>query len=214
MDKRDGILGNEKGFVLVISLLILLILVIVGIAALNTTTIELQIAGNDKVHKQTFYAAEAGAELGVEVMEQSLRNCQDGFTVDGTDSSSVKFADLDGTIRVFERDGNSLMLYQNAVPPVTDVCDGSKYDIAFPISNLATGSQANYLYVGGETKMAFGGSLQMAAGYEGKGKSAAGGGAYKRYDIYSRHEGLRNSQSIVLLGWRTNDLSSAGVCNY
>lgn len=52
--------NNEKGFVLVASLLILMILVVIGIAATNSTTIELQIAGNEKVTQQTFYAAESG----------------------------------------------------------------------------------------------------------------------------------------------------------
>ncbi|MDA3832633.1 MAG: PilX N-terminal domain-containing pilus assembly protein [Spirochaetales bacterium] len=211
MNKRDGILGNEKGFVLVISLLILLILVIVGITALNTTTIELQIAGNDKVHKQTFYAAEAGAELGVEVIEQNVF-CADGFKSTST-VDSVDVADLEGTIRVFERNSNELALYQNPLPPSNDICDIEKADIAFPLSNYAAGSQATYLYVGGETKMSLGGSLQMAAGYEGKGKSAAGGGVVKMYDIYSQHEGLRNSQSIVQLGWRY-PVGWAGDCNY
>ena len=59
-------INNEKGFVLIASLLMLVVLMIIGIAATNTTTIELQISGNDKVQKMNFYVAESGWQRGVE----------------------------------------------------------------------------------------------------------------------------------------------------
>jgi hypothetical protein len=59
MKKRLSILNNEDGSALLISLLILGLLTLLGIFATNTTNIEIQIAGNDKVHKLAFYAAEA-----------------------------------------------------------------------------------------------------------------------------------------------------------
>jgi hypothetical protein len=59
MKKRLSILNNENGSALLISLLILGLLTLLGIFATNTTNIELQIAGNDKLHKVAFYAAEA-----------------------------------------------------------------------------------------------------------------------------------------------------------
>jgi len=52
-------LNNEKGTVLVVALLILVILTIIGISATTTTDIETQIAGNEKFQKIAFYAAEA-----------------------------------------------------------------------------------------------------------------------------------------------------------
>jgi len=59
MKKRLSILNNENGSALLISLLILGLLTLLGIFATNTTNIEIQIAGNDKLHKLGFYAAEA-----------------------------------------------------------------------------------------------------------------------------------------------------------
>ena len=59
MKALTNTLNNEQGFVLIVSLLMLMVLMIIGIAATNTTTIELQISGNDKVSKMAFYAAEA-----------------------------------------------------------------------------------------------------------------------------------------------------------
>lgn len=55
-------LNNEKGTVLVVALLILVILTIIGISATTTTNIETQIAGNEKFQKIAFYAAEAARD--------------------------------------------------------------------------------------------------------------------------------------------------------
>jgi Tfp pilus assembly protein PilX len=52
--------SNEKGSTLLISILILLLLTVIGIAATNTSTIEILISGNDKFAKKAFYAADGG----------------------------------------------------------------------------------------------------------------------------------------------------------
>ncbi len=63
--------NNEDGFVLVIALLILLILIVIGTAATNTSTIELQISGNEKVAKNNFYNAEASVYELAQTLENS-----------------------------------------------------------------------------------------------------------------------------------------------
>ena len=54
-------LNTEDGSVLVLALLMLAFLSILGVSATTTSTIEVQIAGNDRAFKQNFYKAEAGA---------------------------------------------------------------------------------------------------------------------------------------------------------
>jgi hypothetical protein len=54
------ILKNENGSVLLIAVLILIALTVVGISAISTSTIDIQISGNDKFHKMAFFAADAG----------------------------------------------------------------------------------------------------------------------------------------------------------
>jgi len=56
--------NNEKGFVLVVALLFLMILAILGIIATGTTSLELRIAGNDRFAKQDFYNQEASLVNG------------------------------------------------------------------------------------------------------------------------------------------------------
>jgi hypothetical protein len=55
---------NERGAVLVVGLLFVLILTILSIGAMMTTATELKIAANDRSSKQVFYIAEAGTEDG------------------------------------------------------------------------------------------------------------------------------------------------------
>lgn len=69
MLKYTGMHNNEKGFVLVTSLLVLLILMVIGIAATSTTSIELQIAGNEKAYKQNFYSSEASVMEAAQMLE-------------------------------------------------------------------------------------------------------------------------------------------------
>ena len=126
------ILKNEEGFVLILSMLILGILIIIGIAATTTTVLELQISGNDKVHKQTFYSAEAGASLGATVVDESLL-CPDGFT----SVAGETYADLNAQVRIFEQNSNSLAIYQNNSTLTLNIAVPSEADVAFPIANLA-----------------------------------------------------------------------------
>ena len=60
MKQPDFILRNEKGSTLIVALMILVLLTLIGIAATNTSTTEIQIAGNDKAYKQAFYNADGG----------------------------------------------------------------------------------------------------------------------------------------------------------
>ena len=78
--------NNEQGFVLVLALFMLTICTMIGMAAMSTSTIELDIAGNERVHKETFYQAEAGSAAAAEALLE-----KDAY---GTWSDNEKFADL------------------------------------------------------------------------------------------------------------------------
>jgi len=56
------IFKNEDGFALIATMLFLVVLTIVGIAATNTTSIEVSIAGNERIYNQNFYLAEGAAK--------------------------------------------------------------------------------------------------------------------------------------------------------
>ena len=209
------ILRDDGGFVLVTALLIMVILTIIGVAATNTTIFELKISGNDRTHKATMYQAEAGAVLSAEVLEQNI-NCLTGFT-----ETTAGVADLEKTIRVWSRttnERNGLAMYLDPDPwkSTTETCtpkDPAGPNLSYPIANLATAVELTDAYVGGGSEMLPGGSLVMAAGYERKGKSAAGGGTIRNYNIIARHRGVNNSESTILFGWR-HLIGEESGCNY
>ncbi|MCG8683622.1 MAG: PilX N-terminal domain-containing pilus assembly protein [Desulfobacterales bacterium] len=53
-------LYNEDGFALITTLLILALLTVVGTAAIETTSFELKIAGNERLVQERFYIADSG----------------------------------------------------------------------------------------------------------------------------------------------------------
>lgn len=214
MDQLQHISRNEEGFVLVVALMIMAILSIIGIFGISTSIMEQQIAGNDWNAKRTFYRADGGISVGSELLEQSFA-CAEGFN-GGAGTETV----IENTVLVRERDGNSMMLWTNKKMSgtlikgkVDDPLNTS--DAAYPVD--AGGNppavDVGYLYFGGETSILPGGALQMAAGYEGKGKSAGQGGAAKLFDIYSQFLGPKRSESIIVGGWR-HLIGTEGDCKY
>lgn len=67
--KRLESFTNEDGTILVISLIILALASMIGIAATMTASLELQICGNDMRYAENFYRAEAAAMVGAGVIE-------------------------------------------------------------------------------------------------------------------------------------------------
>ena len=205
---------SEDGYILFLCMMILVVLTIIGIASMRNTSVELQVAGNDNLQKKTFYGAEAGAILSAEVLEQNI-NCPAGFTKTGT-SGSVEVCDLEGNIRVYSRGANKLALYLNQYPWTNTDCnitDTAAPNLGLPVANIGTGVEETEVWMGGVSGILPGGSIQMAAGYEGNGQGAASGGAFKAYDIISVNQDVQNSESRVLFGWR-HVVGTEGDCNY
>jgi len=170
---------NEQGFVLIVSLLMLMVLMIIGIAATNTTIIELQISGNDKVSKQTFYQAESGTQVGAELVEDAIENS-------GYDSNNF----VVGPVTIKHKD---FYLNENPTPTISPTStEWSNPDAQF---------QQTDLLFKGTTRIVSGSAIQMTAGYEGKGKAAGSGGAIRKYDIWSRHSGNANSEATIVIKW-------------
>ena len=60
---------GESGAVLILSLLLLMVLTLLGVAALTNSRIELQLAANDRAHKQALAAADVALSIGETVIE-------------------------------------------------------------------------------------------------------------------------------------------------
>lgn len=72
MGKQIDILRNEDGSVMLVALLLMAVLTIMGIAAINTSNIEILISSNDRSYKQNFYRSEAAAYEAAQIVEDAV----------------------------------------------------------------------------------------------------------------------------------------------
>jgi hypothetical protein len=194
--KEKRIFNPENGSITVLALIMLALLTLLGIAATMTSSIEVQIAGNDDRYKKALYEADGGTEVGFEMLEQNIA-CPNGFNFTGS---------LDiGDVTVFTK---AFWLIENE--PTSDYPSDSERDIR--IYSPDTGPHTN-LSIYGATQLSTGSAIQMSAGYEGKGKGAGAGGAYIVYRVYSQHMGIGNSQAEIMSQWR-HLVGQEGACNY
>ena len=59
--------SSEEGFVLVFTLLLLVVLMLLGVSAINTSVFESTMSVNDALYKRAFYQADGGTEIGLKL---------------------------------------------------------------------------------------------------------------------------------------------------
>jgi hypothetical protein len=190
--------GSEKGFVLVTALMMLVALTLLGLATIMTSTVELKIAGNDRLYKKTFYQADGGTETGtVLAYENALCINGGGFTAGGTPDQ----ADI-GLIRVSNLDFADPG--QGTTDPPADPAGATpavRDAVYYATMGDDSGPHTNFT-INGISENTEGSGLQMDSGYPGLGQGSAGGGTHIRYAINSQRIGELGSRSDVTLQWR------------
>ncbi|MFZ3089485.1 MAG: PilX N-terminal domain-containing pilus assembly protein [Nitrospirota bacterium] len=78
-------LKNEKGAALLMALIMLLLLTLIGFAAITTSSVEVQISGNQRLANTAIYAAEAA----IESIRQELSNCSTAEVITLTNATSA-----------------------------------------------------------------------------------------------------------------------------
>lgn len=165
-------LQTQRGSALVIAIVTLVILGALGLAALDVADLNLFISANDRDAKETFFHADAGVNVGHEFLEDAL--------------------DI----------ANSTFYGNNATDWLTQTVEEFN-STSYPLNIYATSNQATSIRSGILARGFMEGSaIQIGAGYEGAGKSAAHGGTFTNFLIRSHREGARNSVAEVDMGWR------------
>lgn len=101
---------SEEGSVLVIAMIMLALLTIIGISATNTSTIEVQIAANDRFYKQNLSAAEGAAMECVQRMEnggeemKEMTSTRDVWLIDGADNFNRSGVSVPGADTITDDD--------------------------------------------------------------------------------------------------------------
>ena len=170
MSNRDN-----DGFILITVLLLLLVLTIVGIAAINTSTIENVLSGNIRLRERNISKADAGAEISSGLIERALR-----------EADIVGFSNIVSPTFI-STSPNYLPTELRATAFDTDT-----QDTAFTVDSQNVTVDIDKMY----SKWIGGTAIEFAAGYDGAGKSA-GTGFYTFYRINSTGEGLAFSNADV-----------------
>ena len=76
--KKIELPANENGSIMVVTLVILTLATMIGVAASITTSVELQVSGNDLRYAELFYRAEAAAMVGGRAIETTASTKMDG----------------------------------------------------------------------------------------------------------------------------------------
>ena len=141
------ILRNENGSIMTVSLIILVLATMIGVAATITASLELQISGNDVRYAENFYRAEAAAMIGARAIEdtpdtnlenrQYLEEGDSGEEVDLPTESNLPDADNISDNRNWESTGNNV--YSTEAPSaVSD--ENDKFEARFlPVEVPARG---------------------------------------------------------------------------
>jgi hypothetical protein len=194
--KNLSVIDNENGSATVLALIVLAALTIIGIFSITTSTIETQIDTNDRLHKMAFYEADGGTEVAREMIEQNIA-CAAGFQTEPLTIGSL----------VVENKDFAFSETEPAAPYPSD----AERDMRFPADD--TQPHTN-IVVFGNTQLSTGSALQMAAGYEGKGKGAGGSGGRIVYDVHSRHENPARSSSSHIRTVYRHMIGQEGDCKY
>jgi hypothetical protein len=178
---------NEKGAALAIALMMLVILAILGTAAIMTSTNEMDIAGNEKQYQVAFYAAEGGTEMTHRIIEDTL------------DLGTVK--DYGNEITFHSTFLDDLMQYEGSDNSTDSPSNNPDITIVMPVIDPDSGEQVAQttvkVDVDGTSGYLPGAGIQYAAGYDGIGAGAGGGGVAKYFTVDTQSIGVRNSSASI-----------------
>lgn len=176
-------LGSEKGMVLIVSLLLLLVATVVGITALSTSTTNVMITGNQRLNEVNFRGADSGINLSIPIISTTVYDRAVGNQYAPLVTALDFVDEMSGGL---PRDGDC---------PVSSACLPSAPDIQFTLGIGAAATtvsvDVDYLY----SAAAAGAALPMFWGYEGAGTGMGKGGTLIYYPIDSYAEGPVGSQT-------------------
>ena len=138
MKEKPIFLNNEKGSTLIIAVVFLMLLTFLGGFAITTSTIEVQISGNDKINKMVFYAADSGIDYVV--VNPDLYG-PDNITED-VPLSFPDSADVNATYSLSNQlqvNGNVSYLGKSNMPTGSGYSVGTVFAINYKIESNSTG---------------------------------------------------------------------------
>lgn len=173
---------REKGAILMVTMMILLVLTVFGIAAISTTTSEMRIAGNARMQSMFFYGADGGTRTYVPILGSIMQNHVLPAAPLG---SPVQDSNL----------GNELLGTAVVAPPDDGATDSptNRPDLSMTAGDVTVGIDIDRI----DSHQLSGGAGESHSGYEGTGASLVSGGVGIYFQVDSVGGILGGSQSQV-----------------
>jgi hypothetical protein len=199
-------LAGERGVALILAIVTLIVLTVIGIAALTSTNVELKVAAGEKAYNIALYNADASSSVTAEVLEEAI--VLRGLTAGSYKDSSSRILVDDGAFweepmvkegssktwmswpRDYYNDQTAAKAYDQAEHNHDEDSGSVDLRINIPITSWGsarTSANMDVDYL--QFEQLAGGSSLMAMGYEGVGKGMAGGGAKRVYGFANRGDG-------------------------
>ncbi|TAL10297.1 MAG: hypothetical protein EPO02_07955 [Nitrospirae bacterium] len=168
--------GRQDGVAMLTVLMLTVILTVIGIAAITTTSLDIRMAGGERLRESSVGAAEGCMSSAVQIIQQTLQNSAIPSTLTGAGANPVITVNPLQAEIMGSSDGNT----DSADPNVS----GNAPNAVLTISPYTVSMDIDRLYA----RPKAGGSLQFAGGYEGTAGGASGGGVeiLYRIDCYAR----------------------------
>lgn len=168
----EELFKGERGAILTIALLIMLALALIGVAALMTSTTELDISRNDRLATESFYVADGGTTLAPLIIEETIeQRALPNLPGVGIDSNFLS-----------ELMGYSTKNTPNQNPDITMTVNSKEMSV-----NVDRVS----------TQVLAGGAAEFAGGYEGIGQGAEAGGVGVFFRVDSQGSAIATSSAEV-----------------
>ena len=178
---------DESGSLTIIAaIMVLLVITLVGISAMDTTTVELQIAGNDQRSRIAFYNADSGV-YGIPKIISRIIDTSDPVGIAGETDSIATGVDWDAST--------------NQVTFYNQVMGYADYDWLPDVTMGQGGFNTEVDVERIRSKVLAGGGAEFASGVEGIGVGTTGGVAVY-YELDSMGQSTRGAVSNVIADYR------------
>src|SRR5438552_17891622 len=165
--ERSLALKREDGIAMLTVLMLTLILTVIGLAAITSTSLDIKMAGGERVRESSVNAAEACMSRGVQIIQQTLANGAIPATLTGAGANPSITLPL-GTAPGQNPLQAEIMGQSDGNPDSADPTVGSTRNAVLTISNYTVNMDIDRLYAQpmSGAPAAFGGSAQQARSEE------------------------------------------------
>jgi hypothetical protein len=183
--QKQAVLRREDGIAMLTILMLTVILTVIGIAAITTTTMDLKLAGGERMREASVNSAEACLSSAVQIIQQTLTNSGMPASILGPNPVIMNPVTLQSEILGFPgfEQLNDTADFQDPARVPNAVLSVASFTVNIDIDRLFARPKT-------------GGSLTFAAGYEGTGAGAAGGGVEILYRISCYSSGGLNMNTF------------------